>query len=314
MQRAGWITRWARIAAPTIVALAIASPPPVTAQAGKAPAGTLARIRQAGKVKFGYRVDAQPFSFKDESGNPAGYSVAMCMKVADAIKTELSLPTLGVEWVPLTLEERFTALQQGKVDMLCGADTPTLGRRSDIAFSIPVFPGGIGALVRKDAPTHLKDVLMGRKSTNPTWRASAGQLLSEQVFNVVTGTTAQPWLAKKVNEFQLTAKTIPVDTYGAGVQQLVERKSNVFFGDRAILLDAATRSANASDLLVLGRSFTYEPLSLAIPRGDDDFRLVVDRTLSRLYASGEITGLYTKWFGVPDDNTVNFFRWVTLPE
>lgn len=301
----------ARIAGFAIACLVAVAP--VVAQKAAAPVGTLKRIQQAGKIRLGYRADARPFSFKDESGNAAGYSVAMCMKVVDAVKAELGAPTLGVEWVAVTLEDRFSALAQGNVDLLCGADTPTLARRKDVAFSTPIFPGGIGALLRSDAPKHLQDVLMGRKSNEPTWRASAGQLLSAQTFTVVTGTTAQPWLAKKVNEFQLTAKVVPVDGYAPGVQQVLDRKANVFFGDRAILLDAATKNASASDLLVLDRSFTYEPLALTLAR-DEDFRLVVDRALSQVYTSGDITGLYTKWFGAPDANTVNFFRWVTLPE
>lgn len=314
MQRAGSISprgQWARLAACVLMVVAAAAP--LAGQAGKTSSATLERIRKAGKVTFGYRTDARPFSFKDESGNPSGYSVALCMKVADAIKAELKVPTLGVEWVAVTLDNRFDQLQQGKVDLLCGADAPTLSRRQQAAFSLPVFPGGTGALLRSDAPKRLQDVLMGRKSTDPTWRASAGQLLSEQTFTVVGGTTTQPWLASKVKEFQLTARVVAVNDYATGVQQLLDRKANVFFGDRAILLDAAARNPAAKDLVVLDRSFTYEPLALALGR-DEDLRLIVDRALSKTYASGDITGLYTKWFGAPDANTANFFRWVTLPE
>jgi len=314
MPYAGWVApRGHRAWIMGLAVTLVAAMTPAVAQKAAAPAGTLKRIQQAGKIRFGYRVDARPFSYKDESGNAAGYSVAMCMKVADAVKAELAAPTLGVEWVPVSLEDRFNLLAQGKVDLLCGADTPTLARRKELAFSIPIFPGGIGALLRRDAPTHLQDVLMGRKSNEPTWRASAGQLLSAQTFAVVTGTTAQPWLAKKVTDFQLTAKVVPVDGYATGVQQVLDRQASVFFGDRAILLDAAVRNASAKDLVVLDRSFTYERLSLALAR-DEDFRLVVDRALSQVYASGDINGLYTKWFGAPDANAVNFFRWFTLPE
>jgi len=88
----------------------------------------------------------------------------------------------------------------------------------------------------------------------------------------------------------------------------------VLFGDRAILLDAAARSSSAHDLVVLTRQFTYEPLALASARGDDDFRLLVDRTLSRLYRSGEIAGIYTSFFGEPDANALAFFGFVALPE
>jgi ABC-type amino acid transport substrate-binding protein len=89
-------------------------------------AGTLDKIRQSGKLALGYRNDAQPFSYRDESGNAAGFSVALCQAVADGLKADLGLANLSVEWVPVTIDDRFSAVQQGKVDLLCGADTETL--------------------------------------------------------------------------------------------------------------------------------------------------------------------------------------------
>jgi ABC-type amino acid transport substrate-binding protein len=79
-------------------------------------------------------------------------------------------------------------------------------------------------------------------------------------------------------------------------------------------VDAARRHGSARDLLVIDRLFTYEPLAIGCRRGDEDLRLFVDRTLSRLYGSGDMGGLYTKWFGEPDDTTLAFFRWNTLPD
>ena len=66
------------------------------------PATTLERIRANGTLRLGYRADAQPFSFQDESGQPAGYSVALCGKIAEQVKTTLAQPSLAVEWVPVT--------------------------------------------------------------------------------------------------------------------------------------------------------------------------------------------------------------------
>lgn len=308
-----------------ITALAIASlalvSPALAQKPAKAPAkapplvGTLDRIRQSAKIRLGYRTDARPFSYSDASGPATGYSVALCTEVANAVRDELGLPTLNVEWVPVTVEGRFAALQKGDIDLLCGADTRTLGRMKDVAFSIPVFPGGIGALIRSDAPRRLQDVLSGQKpASQPNWRASSIQLLQTQVFSVIPGTTAESWLNGKINEFQLSAKVVTVNTYDAGVERLVAREANVFFGDRAILLDAAMRSRSANNLHLVDRLFTSEPVALAFARGDADFRLVVDRTLSRLYASKDFAAMYSKWFGVADDNTLAFFRWNTLPE
>lgn len=284
--------------------------------AAPAPAksATLDRIKASGKLKLGYRTDARPFSFKDESGNAAGYSVGLCTTAADAIKASLAPTNVAVEWVPVAVADRFSAVQSGQVDLFCGADTETLTRRQDVAFSIPIFPSGIGALLRSDASTRLKDILAGKHDTDPHWRASAGALVQGQTFAVINGTTAQTWLDRRLNSFQLTAKVTPVAGYDEGIQAVLDRKANVFFGDRAILLDAAARHASTGDLVVLDRYFTYEPLALTMARNDDAFRLVVDRAIAKFYKSEQFTVLYVKWFGAPGTATQTFFAWNTLSE
>ena len=277
-------------------------------------AGTLDQIKSLGKLKLGYRSDARPFSYRDESGNAAGYSVALCQRIAEQVKAELGLSALAVEWVPVTLEGRFQDVQQGRIDLLCGADTETLARRKEVAFSIPIFPGGIGAMLRADAPAGLRDILAGRPLSRPLWRGSPAEILNQRTFSVVKGTTAERWLAGRIDTFRITATVAPVESYEVGVRRVLDRNSDVFFGDRAILLDAATHSSSAGDLIVLDRDFTHEPVALALERNDDDLRLMVDRTLSQLFRSSEFRGLYAKWFGPPNEAALTFFQLSALPE
>jgi ABC-type amino acid transport substrate-binding protein len=139
-------------------------------------------------------------------------------------------------------------------------------------------------------------------------------VLQARSFSAVQGTTADSWVTTRSRDLQIIADVSRVSGYDAGIQALLDRRSDVFFGERSVLLDAARRHTSARDLLVIDRLFTYEPLALAFGRGDDDFRLLVDRTLSRLFFSGEFAALYTTWFGEPDENTLTFFRWNRLPE
>jgi putrescine:ornithine antiporter len=289
--------------------------PPLLAQEAQAPGGTLDRIRAAGRIRIGYRSDARPFAYKDDAGQAAGYSTELCRVIVDAVKGEPGLAGTIVEWVPVTVGDRFLALREGRIDLLCGAETVTLARRAQASFSIPVFPGGIGALVRSDAPARLREVLSGRGQTfRPTWRAAATQVLQARAFSAVQGTTADRWLSARMRDLEVIADVGRVGNYDAGVQAVLDRKSDVFFAERAVLLDTVRRHASGRELLVIDRLFTFEPLALAFVPGDERLRLFVDRTLSRLYGSGEINRLYTKWFGEPDDATLTFFRWNTLPE
>ena len=95
---------------------------------------TLERIRDAGKITLGYETDAQPFSFADEAGKPAGYSVALCEKVAEQVRRELEKPDLQVVWVPVKLDDRLRTMEEKSVDLLCGADSVTLARRKVVGL------------------------------------------------------------------------------------------------------------------------------------------------------------------------------------
>jgi ABC-type amino acid transport substrate-binding protein len=277
--------------------------------------GAAARIRTAGVIRIGYRTDARPFAYRDESGNAAGYSVELCRGVAESLRNDLRLPALRVDWIPVTVADRFAAIQRGEVDLLCGAESVTLGRRSQVSFSTPIFPGGVAALVRADAPARLREVLTGRGQTfRPTWRATALQVLRAQTFAAVRGTTGARWLDQRRAELQIESNVMPVDGYDAGVAAVADRHAGAFFAERATLLDAARRHAPSGELIVLDRQYTYEPLALVVARGDDVFRLLVDRALGRRYAAPGFGNAYARWFGEPDQATIDFFRWNALPE
>ena len=291
------------------------APKPAAAPAAPSqPATTVERIKATGTLKLGYRTDARPFSYQD-AGKAVGYSVELCQGVAEAVKGELGLPALTVQWVPVTVENQIEAVQQHQVDALCGATSETLERRKLVDFSTPVFPSGVGALVRSDAPARWRNILAGHaKDYTPTWRAVALNILREQVLATIPGTTAEQFVKQRGKELQVSTRVIPVSSYDAGVQAVLSRQASTFFADRAILLDAVRRSPESRHLTVIDREFTFEPVALAVARNDGDFRLLVDRALSRLYASPGFGGMYAKYFGEPDEAAITFFRWHTLPE
>ena len=295
--------------------IVVSAAPLLLAQGAMGQSGMLERVRERARIRLGYRLDARPFSYKDDAGVPDGYSVALCRQIIAALKSEPGMAAVTDEWVAVTSETRFPALQQDQIDLLCGADTATLARRSKMSFSVPIFPGGVGVLVRSDTPARLREVLAGRgQAFHPIWRASATAALQARTFSAVQGTTSEKWLTDRLNDLGVTAAVSTVSGYDAGVRALLDRRSDAVFGERAALFDAAKRLGAAGNLIVVDRLFTYEPLALALPRGDEDFRLLVDRALSRLYGSTEMHRLYTKWFGEPDASALTFFRWNTLPE
>jgi ABC-type amino acid transport substrate-binding protein len=284
-------------------------------QKAQSPTLTLDRIRQTSTLHLGYYADAGPFSYQDESGNPAGYAIDLCRKMANDIKTELNIPAMAVEFVSVTGSDRFALLRQGKLDLLCGPSVETFTRRKEVSFSSPIFMGGIGALLRSDAPAQLRETLSGHElPLRPQLRGAVGLALQKRTFSAVPGTTAMPWLSAKLNEFKIDAKVVPVENFSVGLQHVLDRTTDVLFAEQSVLLDLKKNSPSSKDLLVLDRRFTYEPLAFALARGDDDFRLLVDESLSKLSRSGQTQSLYRKYFGEPDDNALAFFRLNTVPE
>ncbi|WP_321868909.1 putrescine-ornithine antiporter [Paraburkholderia tropica] len=295
-----------------LLALAAFMPHPV--HADQRPQGaTLARIEQSGTIRMGYLSDAPPYAYKDAGGHVTGYTVALCQKIADQIRSETGLTTLKTQWVPLAPGDDAHALRENRVDLVCGV-LDTLTNRQSMSVSIPVYPGGIGAVLRTDAPAGLREILSGEPPSHAVWRASPAQLLSRQTVSVIADSPAQRWLAAKLGELRISATVAPVTSMQAGLQRLIDRQSNVFFADRALLVAVAHDSPAASDLVVLDRRFTSVSVAIGMARGDDDLRLLVDRTLSRLYGSPAFVAVYEQSFGKLDADATAFFRRAALPE
>lgn len=299
----GWLVRGTAAALAAVCLTLIATAP--------ASATTLERIKEAGRIRFGYFADARPFSERGSAGAPEGYAITLCQKIADQVKAQLALPTLAVDWVPVTTN-RLTEVESGNIDLLCAPTVPTLTRRQTVSFSIPIFPGGIRAVLRADAAAALRNALAETPITRPVWRGSpAVRLLEKKTFAVVPGTTTEKWLAQQLALFHIDSKVVDVPNYRTALQQLIDRKIDVFFGDRAVVL-GAMNSTERKNLVITDRLLTHEPYAFALARNDANFRLLVDGTLSEIYASDDFGKLYGRWFGQLDANTRAFFVWNTI--
>ena len=114
---------------------------------------------------------------------------------------------------------------------------------------------------------------------------------------------------------RLTANVQPVDNYDAGVAAVVQRRTDVLFGERAQLLQAVQRSAEAKDLRVLSRHFTFARSGARARRATKTTS--ASRSIARCRESctdpqfGEV---YAASFGAPDGGTVAYFRSIVLPK
>ena len=245
---------------------------------GVASAGTLDRIGQEKSIRIAYREDAPPFSYKDKIGEPAGFMVDLCRAVAKHLADQRSLPSLNVVYVPVTASDRFEAISQQKADLLCEPTSETLSRREQVDFSIPTFLDGASLMVRADGPKNLRD-LAGKK------------------VGVLAGTTTEEALRNTLKETGITGDVVAAKTHDEGLAMLDDGKISAYFGDRSILLFLIKQSQAPDKLRLADDYLSVEPYALALPRGDSDFRLAVDRALSHIYRSGEIVSIFQRTFG-----------------
>jgi ABC-type amino acid transport substrate-binding protein len=258
--------------------LAPASVMALTIALGGASAATLDRIAQDKAIRIAYREDAPPFSYKDKIGEPAGFMVDLCREVAKKLAEQLNLPSLSAAYVPVTAADRFEAITQQKADLLCEPTSATLSRREQVDFSIPTFTDGASLMVRADGPKSLRD-------------------LASKKIGVLAGTTTDEALRNSLKEAGITGEVIAAKTHGEGLAMLDDGKISAYFGDRSILLFLIKDSKAPGKLRLADDYLSVEPYALALPRGDSDFRLAVDRALSHIYRSGEIVPIFERTFG-----------------
>ena len=110
--------------------------------------GTLQQIQKTGKIRIGYRNSQPPMSFSGKDGKPAGYSIDICVQIADEIKSRVSTE-VAIEYIPVESKNRFSAISENKIDILCGSTTRTLSRSEIVDFTQLTFVTGASFMALK---------------------------------------------------------------------------------------------------------------------------------------------------------------------
>jgi ABC-type amino acid transport substrate-binding protein len=278
-----WYSSWPRL-------LAVSAALAIVAQA--AAAATLDRVRDSGVFRIGYRADAKPYSYRNDHGQPAGYIVDLCLEVAKALG-----PNVRIEFVLVPADQRFEAVRDGRADILCDPSSVTLARREMVDFSLPTFLDGAGVLSRIIKPVRVFEDFAGKR------------------IGVLEGTTTERTLRASLADLNLKATIMPVRDHRAGFALLSDDKIDAYFADRGILM-GILQEGGWPGFEVSKSYFSHETYSLALPRDDGAFRLLVDRTLAQLYRSGAINAILEKTFGKgqPPEMLKTMFLINSLPD
>ncbi len=114
-------------------------------------ADLLDEVRERGVLRCGVNGEIPGLSYRDKQGDWSGIDVDFCRAVAAAALGSAD----KVELMPLTTAERFSALREGKVDLLARNTTWTQARDLDqgVSFAATLYYDGQGFMVPRASET-----------------------------------------------------------------------------------------------------------------------------------------------------------------
>lgn len=260
--------------------------------------GRLKQIYDTGIIRLAYRLDAKPFSFASQNGEPDGYTIDLCKFIASSLGRELNR-NLSIEWVPVDSQNRFASIAAGVADIECGSSSVSVGRMAMVDFSSFIFMENTGLMVRANSGISSFGDLKGKK------------------IAVIVGTTNETALTKEIQRRQLQTAVIRVKDRREGIAALQSGAVESFASDKLLLVGAS--NADGSIYKMLPENLSSEPYALALPRGDWRLRAAVNKALSQLYSSPQILDIYRKWFAAllgerPDLLRAAVYIFGTIPE
>ncbi len=257
-----------------IVAFALAFPALSAAQSS-----AIEKIRSTKVVTMAYRTNAVPFSFKDSNGQPAGYTVELCKRIAASMRSNLNIPQLKIRWVEATSQNRFELVEKRDADMECGATTATLKRMERVDFSNYVFVDSTGVLARGASGTRSFSDLAGKRVA------------------VIAGTTNEQALKTALKDRLVDAKVVAYPNREAAVAALEAEEVDAFASDKILLEGIAGKVKDTSKYALLPDNLSFEPYAIVLPRDDSALRLEVNRGLSQVFSTVAIKDIFARAFG-----------------
>ena len=221
---------------------------------------TMARLKEAGRVRVGTKFDQPLFGLKNLEGKPEGFDV----EIAKIIAGEMGIAADKIEWVETVSANREPFIQQGKVDFVVATYTINDKRKQVVDFAGPYYEAGQDIMVAKG---------------NPLGIAGPDDLAGKKVCSV-TGSTPAENIRTNYPEADLTE----FDVYSKCAEALKNDQVQAVTTDNVILLGLISQDPEAFELV--GKPFTEEPYGIGVKKGDTEFRNFINDTLEKAYQDG----------------------------
>ena len=257
-----FIGRWIGLTAAAALVMAFAAATPALA------GPTLDKIKAAGGFSCGVPTGIPGYAQPDAQGRLRGFDVDICKALSAAIFGDPG----KVKYVPLTAQQRFTALQSGEVDVLSNNTTWTLQRDTELGlnFGPVVFYDGQGFMVPKK---------LGVKSAKE---------LNGATICVQPGTTTELNLADYFRANKMDFKPVVIEKLDEVEAAFFSGRCDVMTADRsALAAQRIGRASNPDDYVILPERISKEPLAPVVRHGDDQWHDIVDWVVFALIEAEE---------------------------
>ena len=227
----------------------------------------LARVMERGRVVCGGRTDLTGFGYLDADGTNIGFDIDLCRAVAAALFNDPN----AIEIVPLTAADRGPSIQNAEVDLLTRNVTWTSSRDAQWGnFTIITFYDGQAFMVRADSGIASLEDLEGARvcvTSGTTTEANLTTFYRSRGWELV-----DPFISEETATVYSTYESGACDATTSDASQL-----------------AAVRSgfANPDEHVILPGWISKEPLTAAVPHGDDAWFDVVKLVLFGLINAEE---------------------------
>jgi len=244
------------------------TPPAPTPACGSSP--VLDRILSRGELRVGMSGDMPPFTMTNREGKLIGLDVELATLIANTMKVKLNLKRIG-------FTELLPALEAGRIDLIISNMTIIPERNLKAVFVGPYFTSGKGLLTRRIT---LADVVQMRELNS-----------SQFTFVTVKGSTSE----SAVRSAAPLAINLAADSIDQAVQAVVDGTADAMIAGYPVCFVAAFRHRDAG-LVPVKAPITYEPIGIAMPRGDPHLANWLENLLHSLEKAGYMKKMKDKWF------------------
>ncbi|MCJ7660420.1 MAG: amino acid ABC transporter substrate-binding protein [Anaerolineales bacterium] len=208
------------------------------------------RVKERGKVVCGARTDLLGFGYLDADGRNIGFDIDLCRAVAAAVFGDPE----AVEIVPLTAADRGPAVQTAEVDILSRNVTWTSSRDAQWGnFTYITFYDGQGCMVRADSGIEGVEDMEGA------------------TVCVTSGTTTEKNLADVFREHNMDYEAVIFEETASVYAAYDEGRCDVTTSDKSQLAAVREGLADPDAHVILPVTISKEPLTAAVPHGDDQW-------------------------------------------